>query len=165
MKSVKYIFTILSCVCSLVLHAQETYLWTEKSEGFDVVAYEMHNIDFLNAIDIGVLFRIDADRFTHPDMTGISNRIRSFDYNEDRSQVYFMEEEGDLYRYTVASDDLEYLGDMTPETTPFLIVHGYTQINDIFFLNDSLLYCAGFTYGEYNINTGIFPKSESQQII
>ncbi len=158
MKSVKYIFTILSCVCSLVLHAQETYLWTEKSEGFDVVAYEMHKIDFLNAIDIGVLFRIDADRFTHPDMTGISNRIRSFDYNADRSQVYFMEEEGDLYRYTVASDDLEYLGDMTPETTPFLIVHGYTQINDIFFLNDSLLYCAGFTYGEYNINTGIFSK-------
>ena len=158
MKIVKYIWTIFSCVCSLGLHAQETYLWTEKSEGFDVIAYEMHDIDFLNAIDNGVLFRIDADRFTHPDMTGVSNRIRSFDYNADRSQVYFMEEEGDLYRYTIATDNLEYLGDMTPETTPFLIVHGYTQIFDIFFQNDSILYCAGATYGKYNINTGIFAK-------
>jgi len=160
MKYLKYILgMVFTCVCSFVLHAQVTYQWTPiiRSDG-QLLRYEMHDIDFLNVLDNGLVFSIDAERFTHPNMTGNSNLIRGFEFTTDFLQVYFMEEEGDLYKYTIADDSLEYLGDLTPETTPIVLVHAYTVILDIFLINDSLLYCAGLTYGTYNVNTGVFDK-------
>jgi hypothetical protein len=155
----KMFLLLFFCYLSIVLHAQVTYQWTPiiRSDG-QLLRYEMHDIDFLNVVDNGLVFSIDASRFTQPNMTGFSNLIRGFEFTPDFLQVFFMEEEGDLYRYNIANDSLEYLGDLTPEITPLVLVHFYTVILDIFFINDSLLYCAGFTYGIYNVNTGVFEK-------
>ena len=147
----------LTCACGAYLHAQETLMWTPVTNASnDVDRYEMHRIDFFSGNSEELLFSIAAERFTHANMTGLDNLIRSFEYTSDKKQVYFVEEEGDIYRYTIDNDNLEYIKDLTPATTPLILVHGYTQIFDITFLNDSILYCTGGTYGEFNINTEDF---------
>ena len=153
----KVYLLMFSCVLSHWLGAQETYEWV-RIDADTGNYYEMHRIDFLNAISLGVEFTIPESDFEHENMTGLSVTIFSFEYTDDRSQVYFIEEEGDLFRYTVATGMLEYIRDLTPETTPFPLVFGYTAMADIFFINDSILYCGGLTHGYYNINTDTFQK-------
>jgi len=132
-------------------------MWTPVTNASnDVDRYEMHKIDFFSGNSEELLFSIDAERFTHANMTGFTNLIRSFEYTSDKKQVYFVEQEGDIYRYTIDNDNLEYIRDLTPATTPLFLVHAYTQIADIAFISDSILYCAGGTYGEFNINSEEF---------
>lgn len=159
MKGKKILVFLIACVCSLWLHAQVTYLWVPISDGgFGTDRYEMHEIDFLGGVSLGVVFSIKESRFEHPSMTGVDMRINSFEFTRDMSQVYFMEFEGDLYRYTISTDELEYLGDMTPETSPFPLVFGYTQINDLIFINDTIIYMGGFTHGIFNVKQNTFLK-------
>ncbi|MEO7175824.1 MAG: hypothetical protein ABIV51_08160, partial [Saprospiraceae bacterium] len=149
------IITIILLALNISLSAQKTYLFALISDSGGN-KYQMYDIDFF-AGNPTLYFTIDEDRFTHSGMTGFSNNISGYDFNLDQTIVYFMETEGDLYKYTIATDQLEFLQDVIPETTPALI-YFYTQILNVFFINDSLLYCSGLTYGYYNINTNIFTK-------
>jgi hypothetical protein len=158
MKCFKTFIVLVFCACSLGLQAQKTYLWSAISDGaLGTSHYEMHEIDFLNSTSQGMIFSIDLSRFEHPAITGFDTDINSFEFTQDRAAVYLIESEGDLFRYTIATDLLEYLGDVTPETTP-IFVFNYTNIADITFVNDSTLYCGGFTHGTYNTNSGQFDK-------
>ncbi|MEE9372040.1 MAG: hypothetical protein V3V00_03210 [Saprospiraceae bacterium] len=156
MNNIKLYSILVFCVLSFGLSAQETFKWIRINDSAGNY-YEMHRIDFLNSTSLGMEFTISEQRFEHIDMTGRAIRIPSFEYTEDRLQVYFIEDEADLFRYTIATDQLEYIQDLTPETTP-IDIFDYTQIDEIFFLNDSILYCGGFTHGFYNINTDTFQK-------
>ena len=151
------LFCFLSCAFNN-LNAQETYrmnFFKDTTKTPTSYAYYIYKIDFFDIEPDQLLYKLDTSRFSHPNMTGFTDIIRDFEFTDDRSQIYLVEVEGDLYRYTISSDIMEYLGDLTPATTPFG-VHNYTGILNIFFENDSILYCAGFTYGRYNINTGVF---------
>lgn len=159
MKALKILVVLLTCMCSSALHAQVTYHWRPVNllpgPGGNVERYEMHRIDFLNATSLGMVFSIDESRFDHGNTTGFNMRIQSFEFTPDMEQVYFLETEGDLYRYTIATDDLVYLQDLSPINSP-LLYHAYTNTFDITFINDSILYVSGDTHGWYNINTNTF---------
>ncbi len=155
LSNIRRLLFLVSCALSLHLSAQETFFWTLISDLDNGNRYEMYNLDFFSG-DLQLLFTIDESRFSHANMTGTRNLINSFEYTADRSAVFFMEEEGDLYQYGIASDNLVFIEDLTPAIVPTFFVHFYTEINKIFFLNDSILYASGFTYGRYNINTGDF---------
>ena len=143
---------MLSCVLSLGLSAQDTYTWAHLND----YEYVMYKHGFFND-NIQKLFSIPDSLFTHNNMTGYTNFVNAFEFTKDRSQVYFLEEEGDLYLYTIDIDKLEYLGDITPETSP-PIIYLYTSTLGLFFINDSTLYIHGGAFREYNINARAFKK-------
>jgi len=151
MTSTKRIIILLSCVLSLGLSAQETYTWAGE-----VGKYTMYTHGFFND-NVQKLFSIPDSLFTHNNMTGNTNFVYYFEFTEDRTQVFFLESQGDLYLYTVDVASLQFLGDLTPEISPGSI-HGYTKTLGLTFINDSTLYIYGQTYGTYNINSGVFTK-------
>lgn len=151
MKNLKpIIFFSLFIIHSSRSFTQETYQWTHH---FQDSLFQMYKYDFLSPENGGdLLFEIHESRFSHPDMTGFENKIKSFEFNKDRTIVYFLEEEGDLYQYKINNDELTYLGDISPATSPIL-VHIIQQTYNIFQFNDSIFYCTGSASIEYNLNT------------
>jgi len=148
MKLITPILIMLSCALSLELSAQETFSWAHE-----VGKYTMYKHDFFND-DVQKLFSIPDSLFTHDNMTGSTNFVNSFEFTKDRSKVYFLETQGDLYLYTIDVDNLEFIVDLTLEISP--IWHAFNKTLGLRFINDSTLYIYGQTYGTFNINTREF---------
>ena len=137
--------------------AQDIFAW-QKIDFNGTPRYHMYKYDFFQG-NQELLFSITQQRFLDLNKAFLSfDEIHSFEYSLDRRYVYFMQYEGALFRYEVSTDSLIFLLDLTPETIPFILVHGYTQINSIDFISDSILYTSGFTYSEYNINTNTYKR-------
>ncbi len=154
MKTLIRVFVILFLSASgYQLDAQETYLWNSAGERnyLRPEYYEMYKFD-LQTGDRQLLFRLDSIRFVHPNMTGNSFQIISFAFSTDRKTIYFLELEGDVYSYDIASDNVTYIKDLTPGNVDFLW-HGYHRTHQIDQINDSLYYIGGFTKGILNVNT------------
>lgn len=149
------LLTLYVCSPFGLLHSQSvSYMWSPRIEGGKISKYAMYTIDFLNATVQDSLFTLEAARFTHAVTTGRFNKITSFEFTPDGSQVYFVEEEGDLYRYSLATDELEFLGDFVDD--PGITGTLHTGVYDINYLNDTTLYFSGQTYGKYDIGLNTF---------
>jgi hypothetical protein len=143
-----YIFIVFLLLVSSFSYTQETYQWTHRIQDS---LFQMYKYDFLHPEDGGdLLFEIHERRFSHPNMTGFENKIRSFEFNSDRTTVYFLEEEGDLYQYTIDTDQLTYIEDISPATSPIL-VHVLQRTYNIYKVNDSIFYFTGDASIEYNL--------------
>ncbi len=135
--------------------AQDIFAW-QKIDGDGTPRYHMYKYDFFQG-NQELLFSITQQRFMDLNKAFSLEEIHSFEYSLDRRYVYFMQYEGALFRYEVSTDSLIFLLDLTPETTPFLIQY-YTQITNIDFISDSILYTSGLTFSEYNINTNTYTR-------
>lgn len=151
MKTLIRVFVILFLNASgYQLDAQETYLWDSNGSLRIPSFYEMYQFDIQTG-DRQLLFRLDSIRFVHPNMTGYSFEIISFAFSTDKKTIYFLELEGDLYSYDIASDKVTYIKDLTPGNVNVLW-HGYHYTHQIDQLNDSLYYIGGATKGILNVN-------------
>jgi len=141
---------LIFCASGFMLGAQKTYLWNSSGKLDMPSYYEMYMFDIQTG-DRQVLFRLDSTRFVHPNMTGNTFLILSFAFSTDRKTIYFLEREGDLYSYDIASDIVKYIKDLTPGNLNYLW-HNFHQTHQIDQLNDSLYYIGGATKGILNIN-------------
>jgi len=151
----RYIIAIaMLLLCVPPIGAQSTFAWAFDREivvGADFIGtYRMYEIDVFSG-DHMLLFSIHSDRFDHGSIEGLQFQIISFLFTEDRSKVYFLARDGDLYVYNIDTDELIYLQDLTPKTGSFL-VHNIQNLFSLSWLNDSTIYCAGQTYLTYNID-------------
>lgn len=145
-----YIFLLLILFKPSPSYTQETYEWNLIQNDS---LFQMYKYDFLHPEAGGdLLFEIHQKRFTNPNMRGYSNTIISFEFNKERTVVYFLEEEGDLYQYLISSDELLYLNDVTPDNSPNSI-NFLQRTYTLSQVNDSIFYCTGDASVEYNINT------------
>ena len=147
------------CASSFLVGAQETYVWCYAGNDQSSPSYyEMYKVDILSG-ERALLFRIDSIRFVVPSQIGIqqgglSFKINSFAFSEDKTKIYFLEEEGDLYVYDIQTDQLTYIKDLTPKPSNVGILwHGYTTTIQIDQINDSLYHIGGNTIGTLNVNT------------
>ncbi|MFZ1579808.1 MAG: hypothetical protein WAT26_01650, partial [Saprospiraceae bacterium] len=141
---------LIFCASGFMLGAQKTYLWNSSGKLDMPSYYEMYMFDIQTG-DRQVLFRLDSTRFVHPNMTGNTFLILSFAFSTDRKTIYFLEREGDLYSYDIASDIVKYIKDLTPGNLNYLW-HNFHQTHQIDQLNDSLYYIGGATKCILNIN-------------
>lgn len=151
----KYIIAIAMIVlCVSRSDAQSTFAWAIEREIISdadfIGTYTMYEIDVFSG-NHTALFSIHSDRFAHDDMTGLQFQIVSFVFTEDRDQIYFLARDGDLYVYTIDTDNLIYLQDLTPKDGNFL-VHNIQQLFNLYWLNSNTLYFSGQTYLTYNID-------------
>jgi len=155
-----FISTLLFVCCAWIkIDAQQTYVLGHRgilSEGIPAY-FGIFELDLFSG-SRNLLFELDATRFFHPLETGIDLFINSFEFTLDKQQIYFMEREGDLYLYDIGSDQLSYIKDLTPISTP-IWVHFYTRTRQIDRLNDSILLISGQTYGFYNTNSEEFTQT------
>lgn len=159
MKSYIFYFMFSVSICAtLQVKSQEIYAWetTTANNLFDV--YNMYRYDFING-GTDKIFSIDGQRFIDLNQAFLYpyNFIYSFEFTPDHRFVYFIQLEGGLFRYEVATDSLVFLQDLTPETTP-IGRFDYTKILDINFISDSILYVSGENYSEYNIFTNTYKR-------
>lgn len=149
---------IFSCVCSFVLHAQETYLWLGVHGNDFSSPYEYHMYDYdIHTGDAQLLFTIDSSQLYHDNLNGLGMRIESFEFSPDRQSILLLESEGDLYSYDIMLGELTYLQDITPENTN-IFWYGFTETYNLTQLNDSLYFIGGSTIGLFNYNTFSFTK-------
>jgi len=155
----RYIIILLLFCCAWEPSlAQQSYvLARQKNNDHDDDQYAIMSFDVLTG-DREILFELIASRFAHPNETGWTRIIYSFEFSKNMQQVYFLEREGDLYLYDIASDNMTYIKDLAPANMPF-DVHFYRLTLQIDRVNDSLLLVSGNTYGLYNENTQLFTET------
>ncbi len=151
------IFVYISCIGRL--HAQ-TYLWHSDTLNY-ILDYDnvMYEYDFKSG-NVSELFRIKQSRFDDIftfDFTSWLRGIYAFEFSPDKKDVYFVNREAGLFKYNIANDSLSFLIDLTPEKEPGNYFE-YSQILDINFISDSIIYTSGGTYSEYNIKTNTYRR-------
>ncbi len=155
-----FISTLLFVCCVWIkIDAQQTYVLGQRGQialGYPEY-FGIFELDLFTG-SRSLLFEIHISRFIHPQETGIELNINSFEFSLDKQQIYFMEREGDLYLYDIGTDQLSYIKDLTPISSP-IWVHFYTRTRQIDRLNDSILLISGQTYGFYNTNSEEFTQT------
>ena len=151
------IILIFCCAWEPSLAQQSYVLARQKNNDHDDDQYAIMEFNVLTG-ERDILFELIANRFAHSNETGWTRIMYSFEFSNDMQQVYFLEREGDLYKYDIASDELTYIMDLTPATTPFNI-HFHTLTFQLDRVNDSILLVSGYTYGLYNENTQSFTQT------
>ncbi len=170
MKSLKFLryFAIIlfSYSFSFSLSAQESYIFDHHNIYNYISIYKSDVLyclkdTFWDRAEDKLLARIDKSRF------GVGyygyKEIIAFQITADRTQIYFAEITGKLYRYTIADDKLDFVIDLLPDS---LITTASWALFTLVWENDSTLYFGGRAFGRYNINTGelqniaFFPKDK-----
>ena len=158
----KYITVLLFCVGSIGLLAQEVYIWnaiTENGiEGRSSIPeyYEMHRYTE-STNELSILFSLTTPQFDHGNTSGQAFFISSIAIDESRDTIYMLEDEGDLYRYTLSDSNLTYLKDLTPVVGN--VSYNILNITDqIDFISNFELLITGKIEGIYNIKTDSFIK-------
>ncbi len=156
MKTFKYIFYLSISLFSCTISAQETYFIfsNPKAPGhFSIYKCNLMQSDssFKQTKYDNLVVDISRDRFVSSSglKTGF---LEAFQFSADRNLVYIAGENGDLYRYTIDEDKLEFLVDLLPDS-----VGNPARLHTLVWGDDSTLYFGGSVHGAYNVDTGEFP--------
>lgn len=137
--------------------AQETYMLTQfreyPSNTLEPYLNNVYKYD-LNTGEPTLFLSLKKNRFELPDVNSFID-IMSFCFDSSQEHILFLNREGEIYTYHIASDKMELLLDVSPENTDELW-NGLNRTSKINVINDSLYYIGGLRKGIYNAKQNKF---------